>query len=99
DSRIIQTCLDALERILEVGETLKDQSPGLINPYALNVEEAGGMETICDLQSHNLDDIYHRSKRIIDKFFGAEDEEIDMGENFIGYEQNDMTVPQGGFNF
>ncbi|RKP19744.1 ARM repeat-containing protein [Rozella allomycis CSF55] len=95
DSRIIQTCLDALERILEVGETLKDQSPGLINPYALNVEEAGGMETICDLQSHNLDDIYHRSKRIIDKFFGAEDEEIDMGENFIGYEQNDMTVPQG----
>lgn len=68
DNKIIQVALDGLENILRVGDMDKDQHGGQ-NPYALYVEEAGGMMSIHNLQTHDNNEIYKKCFFIMDKFF------------------------------
>lgn len=68
DNKIIQVALDGLENILKVGEMDKEASQGQ-NPYALYVEEAGGMLAIHNLQTHENNEIYKKCFFIMDKFF------------------------------
>ena len=79
DNKIIQVALDGLDNILKVGEMDKAAAgPGAVNQYAIYVEEAGGMITIHNLQSHDNGDIYKKAYNIMDKYF-PDDEEVDAG--------------------
>jgi len=104
DNKIIQVALDALENILRVGEFLKEQNDG-INPYALFIEEANGMEKISNLQIHENSEIYKKAFNIIDKYFGEDEDEegtiapdVDASTGEFTF-QNNVNVPQGGFSF
>ena len=75
DNKIIQVALDGLDNILKVGELDRQAGgPGAVNQYALFVEEAGGMVTIHNLQSHDNLDIYKKAFNIMDKYFPDEEE-------------------------
>lgn len=82
DEKTIAVALDALSNILTVGEMLAEDAllkgtstTSSVNPYASIVEELEGIDVICDLQSHSSNDVYLKSKNIIDSFFGGLDEE------------------------
>lgn len=95
DIKIILVALGGIHNILEVGETEALSSETGNNPYALKIEECGGLDAIADLQNHENVQVYEESKGIIDKFFdGEENFELDDGINSINYD-----VPSGGFNF
>ena len=79
DNKIIQVALDGLDNILKVGDMDKTAAgPGAVNQFAIYVEEAGGMITIHNLQSHDNGDIYKKAYNIMDKYF-PDDEEVDAG--------------------
>ena len=79
DSRIIRVALGGLNNILEVGEMDRAATGlGAANLYATHVEEAGGMITIHNLQSHYIGDICKKAYNIMDKFF-PDDKEVDAG--------------------
>lgn len=106
DNKIIQVALDGLENILKVGEQDKLASGTPHNQFALFVEEAGGLQTIHDLQSHENHDIYQKTFFIMDHYFpDDEDEEaVDAADAAVdtngAYTFNaDMHVPEGGFSF
>jgi importin subunit alpha-6/7 len=63
DTKLTAIALDALDAILEVGESLRFSDPMAtadINPFALRIEEAGGMDTLYELQAHPNDSIYQK---------------------------------------
>ena len=79
DNKIIQVALDGLDNILKVGDMDKTAAgPGAVNQFSIYVEEAGGMITIHNLQSHDNGDIYKKAYNIMDKYF-PDDEEVDAG--------------------
>ncbi|XP_037933165.1 importin subunit alpha-7 [Teleopsis dalmanni] len=98
DTDIIQVALNALENILKAGEKF----PARPNPYAMAIEECGGLDKIEYLQSHENRDIYHKSFYIIEQYFGNEEEDVRVApsvENNQYTFSSDIDTPQGGFNF
>eukprot|EP00944_MAST-04C_sp_MAST-4C-sp1_P016033 g16033.t1 len=102
DAKIVTVALEGLENILKTGEDLKDQNGGE-NPHALTVEQANGLEKIDNLQQHENNNIYERAVKILEKYFGAVDEDnedaapdIDQNGQFAFGGQQQQ---QGGFNF
>lgn len=98
DSDIVQVALNALENILKAGEKFNTRP----NPYAILIEECGGLDKIEYLQSHENRDIYHKSFYIIEQFFGNEEEDTRVApttENNQYQFNPDQTAPSGGFNF
>ena len=78
DPRIITVALEGLENILKVGETEKELAGANgSNPYADAVDEAGGLDKIEELQSHNNEDIYQKAIGILESFFDVEDGEVE----------------------
>ena len=78
DMKITTVALDALDAILEVGETMRySQVDSTVNAYAMLVEECGGMDSIYELQSHPNDSVYQKAKKILDKYFGAENDGVE----------------------
>jgi len=102
DNKIIQVALDGLENILKVGDMDKDQNGGL-NPYAMYIEEAGGMLSIHDLQTHENNEIYKKTFFLMDKYFPDDEEaEVDgaqVDESGAFAFQSDLQAPTGGFSF
>ncbi|XP_055335439.1 importin subunit alpha-5-like [Paramacrobiotus metropolitanus] len=99
DARILQVALTGLESILRVGQNrLDDQG---LNPNALIVEHCYGLEKLEALQVHENPEIYQKALEIIEVYFGAEDEENELGGgeqpvyDFTGGQQ----PSQGGFSF
>jgi importin subunit alpha-6/7 len=70
DKTMILGVLDAFEKLLE-----DSQARGRNVPILL--EQAGGIDKLEDLQAHPDDEVYNKSKGIIEKFFGAEDDDMD----------------------
>lgn len=104
DDAIIQIALDGLENILQVGEQEMIQLTTSQNEKALLISEADGLDKIEDLQQHDNDKIYEASIRIIETYFGVEDEEeiaalapTESGGQF-GFGV-DAAQPPGGFDF
>ncbi|KIK56750.1 hypothetical protein GYMLUDRAFT_247531 [Collybiopsis luxurians FD-317 M1] len=106
DAEGIQVALAGLENILKVGEMDKAAaSPGIVNQYAADVEEAGGMVTIHHLQQHDNPDIYNKAANIMDKYF-ADDKEVEVpivspavnSSGQFAFHSN-VTAPQDGFSF
>jgi importin subunit alpha-2 len=105
DSRIVTITLEGLENILRVGQKDAPNNGG-VNPYSLLIEEAYGLSKIEDLQSHENEQIYRLSSKLIDMYFELEDS-VSSSEptqqsgpssssNFV---LNANGPPQGGFNF
>lgn len=77
DNRIIEVTLDALENILKMGETDKEARGLVINENADLIEKAGGMEKIFNCQQNENDRIYEKAYKIIETYFGEEDDTVD----------------------
>ena len=75
DAKIVTVALEGLKNILKVGATMAESSPSGENPHALTVERAQGLEKIDNLQNHENNDIYERAVKMLEKYFGAVDEE------------------------
>ena len=98
DSDIVQVALNALENILKSGE----RSAARPNPYAMAIEECGGLDKIEYLQSHENLDIYKKAYCIIEQYFGSEEEDARVAPS--GNEQQytfnlEVGSPQVGFDF
>lgn len=101
DARLLLVILDGLAFILAVGMQEALLSPDNINPYAVYIEEAGGLNTIVALQEHSDMQVYHKAKSIIDKYYEGEEEDETIfatGEGQNTFEFN-PAMPEGGFNF
>lgn len=100
EPRLTMVVLDGLANILQVGEYEALVSPDTTNPYAILVEEAGGLDLINNLQDHKEFEIYTKAKDIIDKYFDGEEEDEFTMESSGGFEfKPSASMPQGGFNF
>ena len=68
NTKVIITCLDALENILKMGDNFVSQGAAM-NPYLLRLENCGGIKLIEKLQHHPDIDVYNKVGSIIDMFF------------------------------
>jgi len=106
DARIVTVALEGLENILKVGEADKElgTTDGM-NIYAQFIDEAEGLEKIENLQSHNNNDIYEKAVKILETYFGLEDEEpnlapaIDANATQYTFGDSQQMLPSGGFQF
>jgi hypothetical protein len=97
DSTIVLVALEALERMLKVDEN---------DECVLLVDEAGGIDLIEELQHHENNKIYEKAVRILQNYFGGEEEEEegniapDVGETDYTFNppQNNNRPP-GGYTF
>ncbi|KAH8274537.1 hypothetical protein KR044_008087, partial [Drosophila immigrans] len=98
DADIVQVALNALENILKAGEKFQERP----NPYAIAIEECGGLDKIEYLQAHENRDIYHKSFYIIEQYFGNEEEDARVAP-VAGSQQYEFNpphnIPDAGFNF
>ena len=101
DNRIVNITLDAIDAILEVGEGMRYSNPEMVNPYAILLEEAGGMDTVSDLQCHANIEIYEKSKRILDRYFSDADADfnVDSQTAAAGFQFSTDQSQSGGFTF
>lgn len=103
DTKIITIALEGLENILKVGE--EDAKTTGINQMATFVSEAEGLNKIEELQQHSNNDIYEKCVKILETYFGVEDEEemTDLrpqsdGDQFQ-FGMGGGADNQGGFDF
>ena len=100
DARIVTVALEGLENILKVGEA--DRQDDAPNVFAQYIDEAEGLEKIESLQNHTNNDIYDKAMRLLETYFGLED---DDAQNLVPEVQGNQfafgggAAPSGGFNF
>lgn len=107
DARIVTVAMEGLENILKVGETEKDLGvTGGTNLYAAYIDQAGGLDKIESLQTHQNNDIYEKAVKILETYFGLDDEEEggDTGPEVVDGDQtyafgSGAAPAPGGFNF
>jgi len=83
DTKIILVVLEAIEKILQMGEKLG-------HPYPAHIDEYGGLEQIEKLQEHENEEIYNKCVEMIETYF--EGEEVD-NENIA------PSIQDNGFKF
>lgn len=74
DSKIVSIALEGLENILKVGEA-ESKETGTHNLMATYIAEAEGLNKIEELQQHENNEIYEKCIKILETYFGVEDEE------------------------
>ncbi|MBA0578937.1 hypothetical protein Gorai_021208, partial [Gossypium raimondii] len=104
DPRIITVCLEGLENILKVGEAQKKLGhTGEFNVYADLLNDAGGLEKIENLQSHDNNEIYEKAVKILETYWGEDEDEPlppgDASQSDFHFGGNQLPVPSGGFSF
>jgi importin subunit alpha-6/7 len=104
DTKIVTIALEGLENILKVGDE-EAKATGTTNQMALLISEAEGLGKMEDLQQHSNNDIYEKAIKILETYFGVEDEEemvalapTEQGGQF-GFGMDQQQPPQGGFDF
>ena len=98
DVRIIKVILEGLENILEIGERSKSEDSK--NPYVSVIENSGGLEKIENLQQHSNDEIYEQAIKILEVFFGAEEDVLNdshFENNAIEFNNLDQQIPTCNF--
>ena len=93
-----------IENILKLGEEDKEKSGAEMNDFSRLVEEADGMDKLETLQSHANDEIYQRAVKILESYFGLEDEEVQgiqpqVAEDGSAFQFGGQGAgaPEGGF--
>ena len=100
DVRIVSVALEGIENILKCGQ--RNQNVDGTNPFVAVVEMCGGVDKIEDLQRHENHKIYDMAVKILENYFGVDDEEE---ENMVEQEGQGFSfnpqggAPQGGFSF
>lgn len=74
DSKIVMVALEGLENILKVGDT-ESKASGQPNVMAIVINEAEGLTKIENLQQHENEDIYTKAVKILEQYFGVEEED------------------------
>ncbi|EDW73349.1 uncharacterized protein Dwil_GK17501 [Drosophila willistoni] len=97
DTALTLMTLKTLENILKVGNEYQT----LPNPYALAIEECGGLTKIESLQSHEDLEIYHKSFNLIDQFFEDEEDDARMTPvtGIDQFEFSPQNLPDGSLDF
>lgn len=105
DPKIVTIALEGLENILKVGEEDARQANGQ-NQMALFVSEAEGLTKIEELQQHTNNDIYEKCIKILETYFGVEEEEEMVGmapttdeTGQFGFGMSDAGGSGGAFDF
>ena len=106
DPKIVIIALEGLENILRVGEE-EARRTNSQNPMAVYVSEADGLNKIEELQQHSNNDIYEKCIKILETYFGVEEEEemttiaptYNMGGGQFHFGMDQPPQPQGGFDF
>lgn len=75
DPKMLIVTLDALSNILEVGESDSFHYGGP-NSYAVRIEEIDGLTKIADLQQHREEEVYDKSKNLLQRFFAVEEDSV-----------------------
>ncbi|KAI4304246.1 hypothetical protein MLD38_039787 [Melastoma candidum] len=108
DPRVVTVCLEGLENILKVGEADKEMGlNGGIHLYGQLIDECGGLDKIESLQTHDNNEIYEKTVRILEKYWAEEEGEEDSSvpDGLYGHAQpfgfggNQPDLPPGGFKF
>ena len=87
--------------ILKVGDAESKQMGGH-NLMANHIADSEGLKKIEDLQQHDNNDIYEKAVRVLETYFGVDEEDVNVapetiGNNFaFGVAQN---TPQKAFDF
>jgi len=71
DAKMVIVALEALDKILSVGEQLN-------KGYVTLVDEADGIDLLERLQEHDNENVYLKTIDIIEKYFNAEDEDENL---------------------
>merc|ERR1712166_1695027 len=79
DHKVLEVALDALDNILRVGADVLTAAGA--NPYAVAIEECGGLDKIEHVQTSPDEKLYQKSYQIISKYFP--DEENTASEVFV----------------
>lgn len=74
DAKIITVALEGLENILKVGQVQASKT-GTENKMANYIIDADGLDKIDHLQQHPNRSIYDKAVKILETYFGAEEEE------------------------
>ena len=109
DSKILLVALEGIENVLKTGALQAEENQGG-NVIARYVEEAGGLDKIEALQTHQEKMIYSKASRILSTYYDTEAEEVDIvpsenpNANQFGFGMNNTGNNQGpddqtGFNF
>ena len=77
DTKVIEVALNGLDNILKLGQH-DSRLNGTANPYALRIEECGGLDKIEYLQGHQNEKIYKKTFQIIETYFSAEEEDTGL---------------------
>ncbi|XP_062510193.1 importin subunit alpha-3-like isoform X2 [Corticium candelabrum] len=98
DAKTVTVILDGLSNILGAAASLKE-----VDQVGMMIEEAGGLDKIEALQSHETEAVYKLAFTIIDKYFSSEEEGEDESiapattENGM-FQFGSTAIPQEGFN-
>ena len=98
DAKILQLALDSLQYILRVGAEMSRSNQN-INPYAVFIEEAEGVEKIESLQNHENAEVYRLAFFLIDRYFCEDDKMLVESVPSFSMSNAPMIVPDGGFQF
>eukprot|EP00557_Chaetoceros_sp_GSL56_P010238 CAMPEP_0176482474 /NCGR_PEP_ID=MMETSP0200_2-20121128/3394_1 /TAXON_ID=947934 /ORGANISM="Chaetoceros sp., Strain GSL56" /LENGTH=540 /DNA_ID=CAMNT_0017878791 /DNA_START=42 /DNA_END=1664 /DNA_ORIENTATION=- len=105
DPKIVTIALEGLENILKVGLADATAMGSPHNEMARHIAEADGLTKIEDLQQHSNNDIYEKCIRILETYFGVDDEEEmpalapGMDGNQFTFGAEDMEGSTPTFNF
>ncbi|XP_022847054.1 importin subunit alpha-1-like [Olea europaea var. sylvestris] len=70
EAHVIKTCLEGLENILKVGEAEKNQgNVEDVNVFAQMIVDAGGLQKIKNLQTHDNSKIREKAKKILETYW------------------------------
>lgn len=102
DPKIVTIALEGLENILKVGEE-EAKATNTQNQMAIYVSEAEGLTKIEDLQAHTSTEIYEKVVKLLETYFGIEEEEEmaglapQMQGDTFGFGMD--STPGGTFDF
>lgn len=98
--------LEALEHILQTEMKHNNQKGLSSRKWCDFIEEEDGIDKLEELQMHENQEIYERAVKLLETYFGAEEEEENMAPNVVqsqnGHQAFGFTqiqVPTGGFAF
>jgi importin subunit alpha-1 len=96
DPKLLCVALEALTFFLLAGES--SPNPDGSNAVATLIEECGGLDRIEELQGHSNDQVYHKSHKIIEKYFAADDDGAGA-DGMMEAAFSSALVPVGGYAF
>merc|ERR1712226_1654331 len=94
DTKIVTIALEGLENILKVGDD-DTKLTGHQNQMATYIAEAEGLTKIEELQQNSNNDIYEKCIKILETYFGVEDEE-EMSDLVPGMDGDQFTFSAPG---